>query len=118
MTAEQKAEIDNMSQFELCRIWRFSKSGNPLLMDDTGQYFKERLREKGGFTPEISKKLGWGGNRMKEVISWNLKVLRNVLKEHYAEYIYKDGTPNRQKLKEAEKTIPELITAKVTKFID
>jgi hypothetical protein len=59
MTAEQKAEIDAMSQYELCRLWRFAKCPHPLLQDETGAYFKKRLAEMGGFTPEISKELGW-----------------------------------------------------------
>ena len=49
-----------MTHYQLCYIWRFSKVGDPLLQGDTGQYFKERLFEHfGGFTPEISKHLGW-----------------------------------------------------------
>jgi hypothetical protein len=59
MTREQKAEIDAMSQFELCRMWRFAPTGSPLLQGDTGDYFAARLKEMGGFTPEISKRLGW-----------------------------------------------------------
>jgi len=60
MTEEQKAKIDSMSHYELCRIWRFSKVGDPLLQGETGVYFKERLfTHFGGFTPEISKSLGW-----------------------------------------------------------
>ena len=61
MTPEQKKTIDDMSQYDMCRLWRFAKTGEPLLQGDTGQYFKKVLFEqKGGFTPEISKKLGWG----------------------------------------------------------
>jgi hypothetical protein len=59
MTAEQKAQIDAMSQYELCRLWRFAKTGHPLISGDTGEYFAQRLKEMGGFTPEISKALGW-----------------------------------------------------------
>ena len=55
---ELKRQIDAMSQFDLCRIWRFSPVGNPLLQGDIGKYFEEKLKEKGGFTPEISKALG------------------------------------------------------------
>ena len=59
MTDEEKKQIDNMSQFELCKKWRFAPSGDPLLQADTGDYFSKVLKEKGGFTPEISKKIGW-----------------------------------------------------------
>lgn len=61
MTPEQKKTIDDMSQYDMCRLWRFARTGEPLLQGDTGQYFKKVLFEqKGGFTPEISKNLGWG----------------------------------------------------------
>ena len=59
MTIEEKEIIDNMSQYDLCRMWRFSPTGNTLLQGDTGQYFSKVLKEKGGFTPQISKELGW-----------------------------------------------------------
>jgi hypothetical protein len=59
MTAEQKCLIDGMTQEELCRKWRFAAIGDPIFQDDTGEYFRQKLKEKGGFTPEISKKLSW-----------------------------------------------------------
>ena len=59
MTEEQKARIDGMSQRELCSKWRFAPVGDPLFAGDTGDYFSKVLKEKGGFTPEISKDLGW-----------------------------------------------------------
>lgn len=59
MTPEQKQIIDSMSQYELCSKWRFAPIGDPLLAGDTGEYFRKVLQEKGGFTPEISKQLGW-----------------------------------------------------------
>jgi len=59
MTDEQKNQIDSMSQYQLCSKWRFSPSGDPLLQGDTGDYFSKTMKEKGGFTPEISKSLGW-----------------------------------------------------------
>jgi hypothetical protein len=43
----------------MCSLWRFAKSGHPLLQGDTGDYFAKVMKEKGGFTPEISKDLGW-----------------------------------------------------------
>ena len=59
MTPEQKQQIDNMSQYELCKKWRFAKLGDMLLQDDAGEYFSKKLKEKGGFSPDISKSLGW-----------------------------------------------------------
>ncbi len=60
MTEEQKRTIDNMTQYQMCELWRFAKSGHPLLQNgDTGEYFSKVLKEKGGFTSEISKELGW-----------------------------------------------------------
>lgn len=59
MTPEQKKQIDEKDQYSLCYLWRFGKSGHPLLQDECGKYFAKRLKEKGGFTPEISKQLGW-----------------------------------------------------------
>ena len=59
MTTEQKAIIDNMTQEQLCSRWRFAHAGDSLFQGDTGSYFSKVLKEKGGFTPEISKKLGW-----------------------------------------------------------
>jgi hypothetical protein len=59
MTSEQKAKIDSMTQKELCSKWRFAPVGDLLLQGDTGDYFAKRLKEMGGFTPEISKELGW-----------------------------------------------------------
>lgn len=59
MTEEQKAQIDAMSQVELCRLWRHAESGHPLLQGDAGAYFKQRLDAAGGFTPAISKLVGW-----------------------------------------------------------
>lgn len=53
--------IDGMSQEDMCRFWRFSRSGDPIFRNDLPFYerFQKRLKELGGFTPEISKKIGW-----------------------------------------------------------
>jgi hypothetical protein len=51
-----------MSQYELCKLFRFVTYDKPLyklLQGDTGKYFAKRLREMGGFTAAISKALGW-----------------------------------------------------------
>ena len=57
-----KADIDSLSHFSMCYMWRFGKapkeyfdSTNPI-----SEYFKKRLFDYfGGFTPEISKEIGW-----------------------------------------------------------
>jgi len=56
---EWKARIDGMSQEEMCRKWRFTPSGDPLMCEPLFPYFKARLNSLGGFTTAISKKIGW-----------------------------------------------------------
>lgn len=56
-TKELKGDIDNMSQEELCFMWRFEPSGSPYFQDEIGTYFKEAMVRAGGFTPEISKSI-------------------------------------------------------------
>jgi hypothetical protein len=56
-----KAKIDAMSQEDMCRLWRFSPPGNPIF-DSTGPlyaYFDAKFKALGGFTPGISKRIGW-----------------------------------------------------------
>ena len=59
MDEKIKKEIDAMSQFEMARRWRFAKSGDKIFQGETGEYFAKVFKEKGGMTPEISKRLGW-----------------------------------------------------------
>lgn len=57
---EQKKRIDKMSHYDLCYYWRHAKSDDKLLKGLTGEYLKERLfKHFGGFTPRISKSIGW-----------------------------------------------------------
>lgn len=52
--------INTLSHIELCRLWRFARAGEPLLQGVCGDRVKERLfTEFGGFTPAISKLIGW-----------------------------------------------------------
>ena len=55
--------IENMDHFTMCQLWRFAPSGSEIYFRNdlpTGCAFKKRLFEHfGGFTPEISKALGW-----------------------------------------------------------
>ena len=65
LTEEQiekmKGEIADMSQFEMCRLWRFAPSGHPYFDNTLPLYevFKTRFDSLGGFTPTISKQLGF-----------------------------------------------------------
>lgn len=54
-------KINKMTQMEMASLWRFSPSGHPYF-DSTLPYyeiFKKRFSELGGFTPAISKAIGW-----------------------------------------------------------
>jgi hypothetical protein len=57
-----KLEVDALTHEQMCRLWRFG-GGNPKYFDRTepiSGYFKDRLfKHFDGFTPEISKKIGW-----------------------------------------------------------
>lgn len=59
---EHKKRIDAMSQYDMAELWRFAPPGHPYF-DSTlplADYFKNKFfKEKGGFTPEISKSIGW-----------------------------------------------------------
>jgi hypothetical protein len=56
--AEHKAKIDNMTQVDMARLWRFAPSGHPYFIRDNklSEYFASKFN---GFTPEISKEIGW-----------------------------------------------------------
>lgn len=57
---EHLAIINDMTHEELCFTWRFAPIGSPLVQGRAGDRLRERLfEEMGGFTPEISKKIGW-----------------------------------------------------------
>ena len=54
-----KARILLMSREEMASKWRFAPSGDPMFHGSVGKFFEERFKELGGFSPEISKKIGW-----------------------------------------------------------
>ncbi len=58
-----KARIDAMDQMEMARLWRFAPSGHPIFNRDFPlfEHFNARFQSLGGFTPGISKAIGWGG---------------------------------------------------------
>ena len=54
-------QINQMSQIDMASLWRFAPSGHPYF-DTTKPYFRvfnKRFAELGGFTPTISKSIGW-----------------------------------------------------------
>ena len=59
MDEEMKKKIDSLSRLEMARLWRFAPVGDPLFQGEVGQYFKERFFSLGGFSPAISKEIGW-----------------------------------------------------------
>jgi len=62
LTKEIKKEIDGLTHVEMCSMWRRG-NGRTEFFDSThpaSGYFQERLfKHFGGFTPEISKHIGW-----------------------------------------------------------
>jgi len=57
------ALINKMSREEMCRLYRNAPSGHPYF-DQSLPYwavFEKRFKELGGFSPAISKKIGWDG---------------------------------------------------------
>ncbi len=61
-TEEETIEkINHMTQTEMARLWRFAPSGHPYF-DSSKPFFRvfeKRFKKLGGFTPEISKAIGW-----------------------------------------------------------
>lgn len=64
MTEEEiKKEVEKinfMDQEEMAWLWRFAPSGHPYFDDRKPffQIFRKRFKDLGGFTPEISKRIG------------------------------------------------------------
>lgn len=60
LTEERKKTIDSMTHYDMCYVWRFTGSADWRIIGACGDYFKDRLfKHFGGFTPEISKSLGF-----------------------------------------------------------
>jgi hypothetical protein len=55
-----KQTIDNMSQTEMAKMWRFASLGEPMFLGAVGTYFSDSFAKKGGMTPAVSKAIGWG----------------------------------------------------------
>lgn len=62
---DNKKHIDSLSYKELLRHWRFSPTGDPWFVGETGLYWARRMRElraaPGGDAEHVrcSKELGW-----------------------------------------------------------
>jgi len=54
---EEIEKINNMSQIEMAKLWRFAPSGHPYFNSSKPFFkiFKKRFEELGGFTSTISK---------------------------------------------------------------
>lgn len=59
---EIEKEINGLSHFEMCELVRFAPVGHKYFDKSKpyNRFFKKRFVELGGFTPEVSKSLGWG----------------------------------------------------------
>jgi len=52
-------EVEQMTREELCRLWRFAPAGTFWTRGDpVADAAEKRLKALGGFSPEISKRLG------------------------------------------------------------
>lgn len=59
-----KKEISGMSQIELATLRRFAPAGHIVFTnDELTEHFNECFAAKGGMTPDISKRIGWGEPR-------------------------------------------------------
>ena len=54
--------INSMTRVEMAKLWRFAPSGHPYFDSSLPYYeiFSKRFKSLGGFSPEISKHIGWG----------------------------------------------------------
>ena len=53
-------EVEKADREQICRWWRFLRSPETDEEVKAMNRIVERFKELGGFTPEISKRLGWG----------------------------------------------------------
>jgi hypothetical protein len=57
--AELKKQIDAMSRGSVSAL-AVLEGGGPVIPRGSGDYFADTLKARGGFTPEISRRIGWG----------------------------------------------------------
>ena len=59
LTDQMRKRIDSMSHEDMAHRWRFAPAGDPLFKrGEVFDYFDARFKALGGFTPELSKKIG------------------------------------------------------------
>ena len=60
--ALETEKINKMSQIEMARLHRFAPAGHKYFNTENPlqEIFAKRFKELGGFTPKISKAIGWG----------------------------------------------------------
>lgn len=68
LTEFKKKEIDTMNFDEMLRLYRFAKSGHPMITGDVGEYFLSKFfeRKKNMLHSDFvaaSKRVGWGNDR-------------------------------------------------------
>ena len=53
--------INNMTRESMCNLWRFAPAGHKYFNRDNplSDVFEKRFKELGGFSPRISKDIGW-----------------------------------------------------------
>lgn len=60
MTDAEQIEVDKLTQKEMCELVRFAPSGHKYFTDSAlSEYFMAEFKKKGGFTPALSKEIGW-----------------------------------------------------------
>lgn len=59
VSVEIMKRIDSMNRIEIAYKLRFGKSGDELLKCENYDYMKERFDKLGGWSPELSKEIGW-----------------------------------------------------------
>lgn len=64
ITPERKRYIDSLSYEQLLYQWRYAPVGSPWFQSETGEYWRERMKElrsQGADHTEASKSIGWNG---------------------------------------------------------
>lgn len=55
------SQVETATREELCRWWRYLRSPKTEQEVAVNHRIAQRFKEVGGFTPEISKRIGWEG---------------------------------------------------------
>ena len=62
--AKHKSIIDNMTQGDMARLWRFAPAGHSYFDRrlPLHEHCEARFKRLGGMTPQVSKQIGLGGD--------------------------------------------------------